>query len=126
MVGLSDRLKSDIAEEGREGVRKCTDGTGIMDRLGGLGGWGDDPPYPETEKAGECERPMEMSLSQFPPESKPAPNEIDREVLGPGIRLGVFGRCRGVAEREGVLALAGVCDLDGGLKAVNEGVGRWN
>jgi len=66
-----------------------------------------------------------LTLSQLPLDSKPSPpNEIDREVLGPGIRLGVLGRFRGVAEREGVLALAGVCGLDDGLKAGNWGVGR--
>jgi hypothetical protein len=87
IVGLAERLKLDIAEEGREGVLKWTAGTGIMDRLGGLGGWADgEAPYSEAEKAGECERPIDrLSSSQFPLDSMPAPNEIDREALGPGI-----------------------------------------
>lgn len=93
-----------------------------MDRLGGLGGWTDDEPYPDTENVGDCERPVDMlSLSQRPLDSTSAPNEIDLVVLGPGIRLGLFDRVRGVEETEGVLALAGVCGLDDGLKT---GAGR--
>lgn len=49
----------DIDDDGREGVERCTLGTGIMDRLGGRGGcMGLDPDalMPEVENAGEKER----------------------------------------------------------------------
>ena len=62
------------------------------------------------------------SSSQPPTERAP---EIDRKGLaGVGMWLGVFGRVRGVAERLGVIARDGVCDLDGVLK-VCDITGGW-
>lgn len=52
IVGLSERLKLESDEEGRDGVCKCTVGTGIIERLGGRGGCEGDESA-EADNAGE-------------------------------------------------------------------------
>ena len=83
IVGLSERLKLDIEEPGREGVRTCTAGTGIIDLLGGRGGWepGDAVLNAEVENAGEWERVKSASSSSHPPtDLGPAGPEMDLNV----------------------------------------------
>jgi len=113
-----------MEDPGLEGEDNWNVGTGIMDRLGGRGGCACPPPGVETILCvGENARPERDSSSSQPASDLPA---MDFNLSdGAGMRVGVFGRGRGVVlvapgvrAREG--AREGVCAREGGR---NEGRG---
>jgi hypothetical protein len=87
----------DIADEGLEADENCKLGTGIIERLGGRGGWEDMGDVAlDVENAGEKARgTVAVFSSSYQPASEVRP-DIACDLEGAGMWLGVLGLGRGV------------------------------